>query len=265
MSDPSKMNPRSIETLKRVMAALRHPATGCPWDLQQNFSTIAPYTIEEAYEVADAIEKNDMAALKDELGDLLLQPIYHAQMAAEDGAFTFDDVIEAVVTKMIRRHPHVFGDDAAKTAGVAEGFWEANKAKEREGQPKLGLLASVPMTLPGLTRAQKLTAKAAKVGFDWPHVNFVYDKLTEEIAELKSADKEHQAEELGDILFVLANLARHLGIDPETAVRSANAKFERRFSHIETTLAAKGRDWKDSNLEEMDALWDEAKAIERKI
>ena len=264
MSDPTKMNPRSIETLKAVMAALRAPDTGCPWDLQQSFATIAPYTIEEAYEVADAIEAKDMAALKDELGDLLFQPIYHAQMAAEAGAFNFDDVIEAVVTKMIRRHPHVFGDDAARQAGVAKGFWEANKAKERAGQPKQGLLAGMPRALPGLTRANKLTAKAAKVGFDWPHVDFVYDKLAEEIAELKDAPKEHQAEELGDILFVLANLARHLGIDPEAALRSTNAKFERRFGYIEKALAAKGREPKDSNLEEMDALWDEAKAQERK-
>ena len=263
MSDLTKMNPRSIETLKAVMAALRDPVSGCPWDLQQNFATIAPYTIEEAYEVADAIEAGDMAALKDELGDLLFQPVYHAQMAAEVGAFTFDDVIEAVVTKMIRRHPHVFGDDAAKAAGVQNGFWEANKAKERAGQPLQGLLASVPKTLPGLTRAHKLTAKAAKVGFDWPHVDFVYDKLAEEINELKEATQEHQAEELGDILFVLANLARHLGVDPEAAVRGANNKFERRFAHIETTLAAKGRDFRDSNLEEMDALWDEAKKLER--
>ena len=263
MSDPTKMNPRSIETLRAVMTALRAPDTGCPWDLQQSFATIAPYTIEEAYEVADAIEAKDMAALKDELGDLLFQPIYHAQMAAEAGAFTFDDVIEAVVTKMIRRHPHVFGDEVARQAGVAKGFWEANKAMERAGQPKQGLLASVPRALPGLTRANKLTAKAAKVGFDWPHIDFVYDKLGEEIAELKSAPPEHQAEELGDVLFVLANLARHMGVDPEAALRSTNAKFERRFGYVETALAAKGREPKDSNLEEMDALWDEAKAHER--
>ena len=262
MSDPTKMNPRSIETLKAVMAALRAPDTGCPWDLQQSFATIAPYTIEEAYEVADAVEAGDMVALKDELGDLLFQPIYHAQMAAEAGAFTFDDVIEAVVTKMIRRHPHVFGDAAARQAGASKGFWEANKAKERVGQAKQGLLDSVPRALPGLTRANKLTAKAAKVGFDWPHIDFVYDKLGEEIAELKSAPPEHQAEELGDVLFVLANLARHLGIDPEAALRSTNAKFERRFGYIETALATKGREPKDSNLEEMDALWDEAKAHE---
>ncbi|HEY5363757.1 MAG TPA: nucleoside triphosphate pyrophosphohydrolase, partial [Aestuariivirga sp.] len=233
------------------------------WDKEQSFATIAPYTIEEAYEVADAIEKSDMAALKDELGDLLFQPIYHAQMASEVGAFTFDDVIEAAVTKMIRRHPHVFGDQAARQAGVQKGFWEANKAKERAGEPKQSLLDSVPKALPGLTRAKKLTAKAAKVGFDWPHVDFVYDKLAEEIAELKSAAPEHKAEELGDILFVLANLARHMGVDPEAALRSTNAKFERRFGFIEAELTKQGREPKDSSLDEMDALWNEAKVQER--
>ena len=263
MSDPTKMDPRSIETLKAVMAALRDKTTGCPWDKEQSFSSIAPYTIEEAYEVADAIESQDMAALKDELGDLLFQPIYHAQMASEANAFNFDDVIEAAVTKMIRRHPHVFGDVADRAAGASKGFWEANKAKERAGQPKQGLLASVPKALPGLTRAKKLTAKAAKVGFDWPHIDFVYAKLAEEIAELKSAPAEHKAEELGDILFVLANLARHLGVDPEAALRTTNAKFERRFGFIEAELAKQGREPKDSNLKEMDALWNAAKVEER--
>ena len=263
MADPTKMNPRSIETLKAVMAALRAPGSGCPWDLEQDFSTIAPYTIEEAYEVADAIERNDMAALKDELGDLLFQPIYHAQMAAEAGAFDFDDVIEAVVTKMIRRHPHVFGDAAARKAGVQKGFWEANKAKERAGEPRAGVLASVPTALPGLTRALKLQAKAAKVGFDWPSVDNVYDKITEEIAELRAAPYANKAEEFGDVLFALANVARHLGIDPEAALRGTNDKFERRFAFIEAELAKQGREPKDSNLGEMDALWNEAKRAER--
>lgn len=261
--DPTKMDPRSIHTLLAVMAALRTPKTGCPWDLEQTFSTIAPYTIEEAYEVADAIEKDDMAALKDELGDLLFQPVYHAHMATEAGAFTFADVIEAVVTKMIRRHPHVFGDDAAKAAGVSKGFWEANKARERAGQPKQGLLANLPLNLPGLTRALKLQAKAAKVGFDWPSVDNVYDKIEEEIGELKEAPKEHQHEEFGDLLFAMANVARHLGIDPEAALRSANAKFERRFGFIETELAKLGKEPKDSNLEEMDGLWNQAKSAEK--
>ena len=263
MADPTKMDPRSIETLKAVMAALRAPDTGCPWDLEQTFATIAPYTIEEAYEVADAIAKGDMAALKDELGDLLFQPIYHAQMAAEAGAFTFDDVIEAVVTKMIRRHPHVFGNEAARAAGVSKGFWEANKAKERAGEPKQGVLSAVPVALPGLTRAVKLQAKAAKVGFDWPSVDNVYDKITEEIAELRAAPADKQAEEFGDVLFALANVARHLGIDPEAALRGTNEKFTRRFGFIETQLASQGREPKDSNLAEMDALWNEAKKVER--
>ncbi len=235
--DPTKMNPRSIETLLAVMAALRAPRTGCPWDLEQSFDTIAPYTIEEAYEVADAIEKKDMAALKDELGDLLFQPVYHAQMASEAGAFDFEDIVEAVVTKMIRRHPHVFGDEAARAAGVSKGFWEANKAKERQDQPRQGTLSGLPLNLPGLTRALKLQAKAAKVGFDWPSVDNVYDKIAEELDELKSASKEHQKEEFGDLLFAMANVARHLGIDPEAALRATNAKFERRFGYIESELA----------------------------
>jgi ATP diphosphatase len=263
VADPTKMNPRSMATLKAVMAALRTPGTGCPWDLQQDFTTIAPYTIEEAYEVADAIEKNDMAALKDELGDLLFQPVYHAHMASETGAFDFDDVIEAVVTKMIRRHPHVFGDEAARQAGVKSGFWEANKALERAAEPKQGVLATVPKALPGLTRALKLQSKAAKVGFDWPSVDNVYDKIAEEIAELRAAPDARKAEEFGDVLFALANVARHLGIDPEAALRGTNVKFERRFGFIETELAKQGREPKDSNLDEMDALWNEAKKVER--
>ncbi len=263
MSDPTKMDPRSIETLKSVMAALRTPNTGCPWDLEQSFETIAPYTIEEAYEVADAISKRDMASLKDELGDLLLQPVYHAQIAAEFGIFTLDDVIEAIVTKMIRRHPHVFGDEAARAAGVSAGFWEANKAKERRSEPRQGVLGNVPLALPGLTRAVKLQAKAAKVGFDWPSVDNVYDKITEEIAELRSAPAEKKAEEFGDVLFALANVARHLGIDPESALRSTNEKFTRRFGFIESELATQGREPVDSNLTEMDALWNKAKLAER--
>jgi MazG family protein len=258
----TKRNPRDIATLRAIMEALRTPVTGCPWDLQQNFSTIAPYTIEEAYEVADAIERGSMPDLKDELGDLLLQPIYHAQMAAEAGHFTFDDVIEAVVSKMIRRHPHVFGDDAAKAAGVAKGFWEENKAKERAGHPVAGLLDSITKALPGLTRAVKLQARAAKVGFDWPSVNNVYDKVAEEIAEFREAPDDKKADEFGDLLFALANIARHLGIDPEAAVRGTNAKFERRFAFIETELAKLNKTPKESNLEEMDALWNKAKTHE---
>ena len=263
MIDPTQMNPRSIETLKAVMAALRTPGTGCPWDLQQTLETIAPYTIEEAYEVADAIAKGDLVSLQDELGDLLFQPIYHSQIASESGAFNFEDVIEAVVTKMIRRHPHVFGDEAMRKAGASKGFWEANKAKERAGELKQGVLASVPIALPGLTRAVKLQAKAAKVGFDWPSVDNVYDKIAEEIAELRSAPANKQTDEFGDVLFALANVARHLGIDPEAALRSTNQKFARRFAFIEQELAAQSREPKDSNLEEMDALWNKAKLAER--
>ena len=263
--DPTQMNPRDIATLRAIMKALRTPVTGCPWDLEQDFTTIAPYTIEEAYEVADAIERGSKADLCEELGDLLLQPIYHAQMAAEEGSFTFDDVIEAVVRKMIRRHPHVFGDAEAKAAGVAKGFWEANKAKERQGQPKQGLLDAVPLALPGLTRAVKLQSKAAKVGFDWPSVDNVYDKISEEIAELRAASNEDKAAEFGDVLFALANVARHLGIDPEAALRSTNAKFTRRFAYIEAELEKHGREPKDSDLAEMDALWNAAKEFERSL
>ena len=263
MTDPTQMNPRSIETLKAVMAALRAPGTGCPWDLEQTFESIAPYTIEESYEVADAIAKGDLVSLQDELGDLLFQPIYHAQMASESGAFNFDDVIEAAVRKMIRRHPHVFGDEAARTAGVAKGFWEANKAKERGAEPTQGILATVPIALPGLTRAVKLQTKAAKVGFDWPSVENVYDKIAEEIAELRAAPPDKKAEEFGDVLFALANVARHLGVDPEAALRSTNEKFVKRFGFIESELAKQDREPKDSNLEEMDALWTKAKLAER--
>ena len=263
--DPTKMNPRDIGTLRTIMEALRKPVTGCPWDLEQNFETIAPYTIEEAYEVADAIARGSMPDLCDELGDLLLQPIYHAQMASEAGHFTFDDVIEAVVTKMIRRHPHVFGDDAAKSAGVAKGFWEENKAKERaaKGETKKATLDGIALALPGMTRAVKLQSKAAKVGFDWPSVDNVYDKVAEEIAEFREAPNDKKAEEFGDLLFALANVARHLGIDPEAAVRGTNAKFERRFGFIEAQLSKLGKEPKQSNLEEMDALWDKAKVAER--
>jgi MazG family protein len=260
--DPTEMDMRRIETLRAIMAALRTPVTGCPWDLEQNFETIAPYTIEEAYEVADAIQSGDRKHLCEELGDLLLQPIYHAQMAAEEGEFTLDDVIEGVNRKMIGRHPHVFGDDAARAKGVAKGFWESNKALERQakGEARKRTLAGVPLALPGLTRALKLQEKAAKVGFDWPHIEQVYDKLSEEVAELRSAPEAKRAEELGDLLFVMANLARHYGIDPEAALRGANAKFERRFGFIEDQLDMKRSAPGQSDLVEMDALWDRAKA-----
>lgn len=259
MNDPANMDPRKIETLRAIMKALRTPGTGCPWDLEQSFETIAPYTIEEAYEVADAIARGAKTELRDELGDLLLQAIYHAQLADEEGSFNFDDVVESISRKMIRRHPHVFGDTEARSATLAKGFWEDIKAKEKKPR-KDGLLADVPVGLPGLTRALKLQSKAAKVGFDWPDISHVYDKLAEELDELKDAPPEKQAEEFGDLLFVVANLARHLEIDPEAALRAANAKFERRFRYIEEALEKRGRKPADSNLEEMDGLWDEAKA-----
>ena len=260
--DPTAMDPRDINTLRAIMAALRTPVTGCPWDLAQTSASIACYTIEEAYEVADAIERGSKADLCEELGDLLLQPVFHAQMAAEAGSFSFDDVIEAINTKLIRRHPHVFGDDKARSATLAKGFWDEIKAKEKQalGKVEARLLDGVPLALPALTRAEKLQSKAAKVGFDWPEVTHVYDKIAEELEELKSAPPEKRAEELGDLLFVLANLARHYGIDPETALRNANSKFMRRFAHIEDGLKSRGKAFAESNLAEMDGLWDEAKA-----
>ena len=267
----------TIEDLLAVMAALRTPGTGCPWDLEQTFSTIAPYTIEEAYEVAEAIERADMGELKEELGDLLLQVVYHSRLAEEAGAFDFADVVAAITEKMIRRHPHVFGDESARSAGVARGFWEEMKAAERRAKaasappddavPPQSVLDDVPTGLPGLTRAVKLQDKAARVGFDWPSLAPVFAKLKEELAELEAVLAGRQqakiAEEFGDLLFVIANVGRHLRIDPEAALRSANAKFIRRFRHIEARLAAMGKTPDRSDLEEMDALWDEAKAHER--
>lgn len=267
---PSKDITRLIE----IMAALRTPGTGCPWDLEQTFATIAPYTIEEAYEVADAIAKEDLRELKVELGDLLFQVVYHARMAEEQGAFAFPDVVEAVTTKMIRRHPHVFGSEEERAAGVTPGFWErakdAEKKDAQEGAARKGVLDDVPAALPALTRAVKLQNKAARVGFDWPSLAPVFEKLKEELAEFEAEIEksgkpaaENEAavtEEFGDLLFVIANVARHLQIDPEGALRAANDKFIRRFAHIEARLAEDARAPKDSTLEEMDALWDEAKA-----
>jgi len=271
---PSKDIARLIE----IMAALRNPQTGCPWDLQQTFETIAPYTIEEAYEVADAIARGDLAHLKDELGDLLLQVVYHARMAEERGAFAFGDVVEAITAKMIRRHPHVFGSEQERSAGAAPGFWDRAKAEEKKAEeergtemPAAGVLDDVPVALPALTRAIKLQNKAAKVGFDWPSLAPVFAKLHEEIGELEGAiaetkdkaDRKAIEEEFGDLLFVVANVARHLKLDPEAALRGANEKFIRRFRYIEQKLAEDGRAPAQSNLAEMDLLWDEAKAAER--
>ena len=264
MTNPADLDPRQIATLRAIMAALRAPVTGCPWDLEQNFVTIAPFTIEEAYEVADAIERNDKGDLCEELGDLLLQVVYHAQLAAEEKSFTFDDVVDAICRKMIRRHPHVFGDEKARTAKLAKGFWEEMKAREKKTGHVSGILDGVSVGLPAMTRAVKLQAKAAKVGFDWPSIDFVYDKMNEEIAELQDETVPvRQAAEYGDLLFAMANLGRHLGIDPEGALRAANEKFQRRFRHIEEALAGRGTSPEKSTLAEMDALWDEAKTLER--
>jgi len=269
---------KDISRLVEIMTALRDPATGCPWDQEQTFATIAPYTIEEAYEVADAIAREDLDALKDELGDLLLQVVYHARMAEEQNAFAFGDVVEAVTTKMIRRHPHVFGTAAEKAAGAAPGFWDRVKAQEKSaarGDAPAGVLDDVPVTLPALTRAIKLQNKAAKVGFDWPSLAPVFAKLHEEIAELEAAISEAKnekqgadgraqvEEEFGDLLFVMANVARHLEIDPEAALRAANGKFGRRFRYIEAELAKRGSSPEASTLSEMDELWNEAKAKEK--
>jgi nucleoside triphosphate diphosphatase len=270
---------KSIVDLLAVMAALRTPGTGCPWDLEQTFRTIAPYTIEEAYEVADAIERGDIGDLKEELGDLLLQVVYHARMAEERGAFAFPDVVEAITAKMVRRHPHVFGTPEQRAAGAKPGFWERLKAEERagggEGEAAPSALDGVPVGLPALTRAVKLQSRAARVGFDWPSLQPVLDKIKEELAELEAEialagrgsghDRSHARveEEFGDLLFVMANVARHLKVDPEVALRAANGKFTRRFHAIEARLAALGRTPAQSTLAEMDALWDEAKAEEK--
>lgn len=296
MADTLKPS-RDISRLVEIMAALRTPKTGCPWDLEQTFETIAPYTLEEAYEVADAIARKDLVDLKDELGDLLLQVVYHTRLAEEEGAFVFGDVVEAVTKKMIRRHPHVFGDGTARNPADVNAIWDKIKAEERAekaqersrlpgaGSPsthKAATLADVPVGLPALTRAIKLQDKAAKVGFDWPNLHPVFEKLKEEIAELEEvafpadprgessaaslppgANQDAVKEEFGDMLFVMANIARHLKLDPEAALRAANDKFVRRFAHIEKALGERGKSPSQSSLAEMDALWDEAKAIEK--
>jgi MazG family protein len=266
----------TLEDLLAVMARLRDPESGCPWDVKQSFTTIAPYTIEEAYEVADAIARADLDGLKDELGDLLLQVVYHAQMASEQSRFEFADVVDGIARKMIRRHPHVFEDPSLREEFMSTDLWDRIKAEEKaergNGATSASVLGEVPVGLPALTRAVKLQKRAAKVGFDWPSLAPVLEKAEEEIAELKDAvaDKksggpqERIVEEFGDFLFVMANVARHLGVDPEAALRAANAKFVRRFESIETALAAEGRRPEDATLEEMNTLWDAAKDAERK-
>ena len=267
---------KDISGLLAIMARLRAPEGGCPWDVAQDFSSIAPYTIEEAYEVADAIERGDFEDLKDELGDLLLQVVFHAQMADEEGQFAFGDVVEAITAKMIRRHPHVFGDLDASDAAAVKMRWNAIKTEEKAERAARravadgpgdapSLLHDVPVAFPALTRAVKLQKRAGTVGFDWNDPRAVIAKLREEIEETEqelaqpARDHDRLEDEIGDILFAAANLARHLSIDPEKALRRANAKFQSRFSHIETELARQGRDIAKASLDEMEALWVEAK------
>jgi ATP diphosphatase len=262
----------AINKLVAVMAQLRNPKGGCPWDLEQNFATIAPYTIEEAYEVADAIERQDMPALRDELGDLLLQVVFHARMAQEAGKFDLSQVADGISEKMVRRHPHVFGDTVVETSEAQTRAWEDHKETERQAQAKSAgkppsALDGVAAGLPALLRALKLQRRAARVGFDWPDARDVLEKMQEELdeirAELDSGGKpERVLDEVGDLLFVCANLARHLDVDPEAALRHANGKFERRFRHIEQRLSGQGRSLADSNLDEMESLWQEAKKTE---
>lgn len=279
MSPPS--DTRSIHALLAVMAQLRNPDGGCPWDLEQDFNSIAPYTLEEAYEVVDAIERHNLVDLREELGDLLLQVVFHAQMASEQQAFDFSDVVQGIVEKMIRRHPHVFGDENSKTAGAVAGRWDQIKEQEKAEKLKASLnageqapaskslLDDVPVVLPGLTQAVKLQKKAAKVGFDWPDTSQVIDKLNEEMLELSQEitkephDTSKIEDELGDILFVYANLARHLGVDPEAAIRRTNQKFRRRFGRIEELLSTEGKEFDEMDLAGLDELWDQAKQEER--
>ena len=271
---------REIERLIEIMAALRTPDSGCPWDLQQSFETIAPFTVEEAYEVADAIARGDRLDLKDELGDLLLQVVYHARLAEEEGSFAFGDVVEAITAKMIRRHPHVFGEARDLDPAQVKQLWHAIKAQEKaersqarrdrgepEPQADTSVLAGVPTTLPALSRAWKLQAKAATVGFDWDDARRVLDKVREETEEIDAALAEREPaairEEIGDLLFVVANLARHAGVDPESCLTAANAKFERRFRGIEARLAARGEQATTAPLPELEALWQEVKRDEK--
>ena len=271
---------RDIDDLLKIMAALRTPQTGCPWDLEQTFMTIGPYTIEEAYEVVDAIERGDLADLKDELGDLLLQVVFHAQMAQEDGLFGFGDVVEAITSKLIRRHPHVFGDARDLSPDAVKDLWGTIKVEEKRlraearrlaGLPEengaRGVLSGIPATMPALTRAMKLQAKASGVGFDWNDARLVLEKIQEETLEIAGAldagaSKQEIAGEVGDLLFAVANLARHVDADPEAALRTTNAKFERRFAHIEAELARIGKTPGEASLDEMDVLWNAAKQLE---
>jgi ATP diphosphatase len=269
---------RDISRLLEIMAALRTPGSGCPWDLEQNFATIAPYTLEEAYEVADAILRNDLADLREELGDLLLQVVFHARMAQEQNAFDFGDVVAGITEKLIRRHPHVFGDTGKLTSEAVEGLWDRIKAQEKaeraasrtaepNGAHPGAALAGVPATLPALTRAVKLQSKASKVGFDWNDPLAVLKKIREEAdeieAEIAAGSRSRAGREVGDLLFAVVNLARHVDADPEAMLRLTNLKFEQRFAAIEHALARRGKSPEQASLAEMDALWDEAKAAEK--
>jgi ATP diphosphatase len=273
---PMKPSP-DIARLIEIMAALRTPGTGCPWDLEQDFASIAPYTLEEAYEVVDAIGRGDLEDLRDELGDLLLQVVFHARMAQEAGRFAFGDVVQAITEKLIRRHPHVFGNARELSPEAVKGLWDEIKAEEKAARAARrggaepadsGALAGVPVVLPALTRALKLQEKAGRVGFDWNDPQAVLAKIREETEEISAAlaagNRADAAAEAGDLMFAVVNLARHLGADPEAALRATNAKFERRFAFIEEALAAKGKRPAQSSLAEMDALWNAAKAAEGK-
>jgi nucleoside triphosphate diphosphatase len=267
MPDPTASAEAELRRLLDIMAALRDPATGCPWDKEQRFETIAPYTIEEAYEVADAIAQRDFAALPDELGDLLFQVVYHARMAEEAGLFGFGDVAKSISDKMIRRHPHVFSEAASRDAQTQTAGWEVQKSAERAARQQSGALAGVPIGLPALTRAVKLTNRAARIGFDWPDADQVLAKLDEEIqelrAELSDADPARLTDEVGDLLFVLANLARKLNLDPETCLRHANDKFSRRFNAMEQNFEAEAKSLSELSLDEMEAGWQRVKAAEK--
>jgi len=271
---------KNINDLIGIMAALRTPVTGCPWDLEQSFDTIAPYTIEEAYEVADAIERGDISDLRDELGDLLLQVVFHARLAEEQGSFQFEDVVHAITSKLIRRHPHVFGNLQNLTPEEVKGLWADIKAQEKADKlaerkaagleatsENASLLADIPYNLPALIRAEKLQAKASKVGFDWNDARLVLEKIREETGEIEDAlaskDQTNIEEEIGDLLFVVANLARHLSVNPEDALRKANLKFVRRFNYIENNMKLLGKDIKDANLEEMEHFWNEARKLDK--
>ncbi|HEY7646653.1 MAG TPA: nucleoside triphosphate pyrophosphohydrolase [Hyphomicrobiales bacterium] len=269
-------DPMTVDDLLSLMAVLRDAEHGCPWDHEQTFATIAPFTIEEAYEVADAIARGDLTDLKDELGDLLLQVVYHARMAEEGNAFDFHAVVDAITRKMIRRHPHVFGDEEVKAGVQLRGLWDRVKAEEAEAKraatgaapaSEASHLAGVPLALPALSRSVKLQRRAAKVGFDWARAQQILDKVKEELGELEeemaAGDPAHIQEEFGDLLFVLANLARRLDVDPETALQNANAKFERRFRHVEKRLQEQGRVLGEASLDEMEVYWNEIRALDK--